>query len=142
MAESVEPVTLVTLYTSKALDEILRLLREKPPTGTVFLGTQGVSRPEANKIKQHGAGALYAPVYLLDPNDQIHKNRPVKIDPKLDKNPDFVGPPPPATPQDFPTPPARKRLPARDQRAWGLEIGRRFRDQVERERAILLKNHR
>jgi hypothetical protein len=120
------PVLLVHLYSAKALKLILPLLAgTERPAGTVFVGHYGINLGEARSIKREGAGALYAPTYLLDPADKLRNARPVVV--PNDLHPNFAGKlPSPAS--QFPSPAAKNRLPRERQREWGLELGRRFRD--------------
>jgi hypothetical protein len=136
------PVLLVHLYSQKALKQILPVLAQgQRPAGTVFLGSYGINRADAVLIKAQGAGALYAPTFHLAPqeNAALRDARPTPVPAAKDLHKQFAGKLPSPATQFSAT--ANKRLPRQDPRGWGLELGRRFRDQLETQRAVLKATH-
>jgi len=128
------PVLLVHLYTNKVLERILEGLAaaDLPDKTRVYVGTYGINEAEARMIIRRGF--LYAPAFQLfpDQNKEVRAKRPFrKALPQSPGDP-FAGP--------FPAP-AKQRLPTRQLHEWGLELGRRFRDQLEIKRASFKAKH-
>jgi hypothetical protein len=126
----IEPkrVLVVHLYRTDVLPLILRRLKadKRPDETGIFLGSYGIHRPEA-KVISAIPGAHYAPTFHLGPavNEDIRSGRHdlPKNTPPFDKA--FAG--------AFPADPNEPWLPdkkLRKPRAWGFEIGRRFRDKL------------
>ena len=119
-------VLVVHLYKPKALPEILARLKvgKRPPETEIFLGSYGIRLADAKAISAI-PGAHYAPTFHLGPavNGEIRSGRHdlPKGTPPFDKK--FAG--------VFPADPNVPWLPrGKIPRAWGFEIGRRFRDQL------------
>lgn len=118
-------VLVVHLYKPKALAEILASLKagKRPPETEIFLGSYGL-RPADAKAIAAIPGAHYAPTFHLGPavNLDIRSGRHdlPKGTPPFDTK--FAG--------AFPADPNVPWLPRRAPRAWGFEIGRRFRDKL------------
>jgi hypothetical protein len=118
-------VLVVHLYRSTALAPILTRLKadKRPPETELFVGSYGI-RPADAKLISAIPGAHYAPTFHLGPkvNRRIRSGRLdlPKNTPLFDKA--FAGP--------FPADPNVPWLPREKPRAWGFEIGRRFRDQL------------
>jgi len=118
-------VIVVHLYKPNTLDQILARLQagKRPPETEIFIGSYGIRRRHATLIDAI-PGAHYAPTFHLAPkrNARIRSGRLdlPKGTPPFDKA--FAGP--------FPADPSVPWLPKEKPRAWGFEIGRRFRDQL------------
>lgn len=118
-------VLVVHLYRPKALAEILASLKagKRPPETEIFLGSYGLRLADAKAIAAI-PGAHYAPTFHLGPavNVDIRSGRHdlPKGTPPFDTK--FAG--------VFPVDPNVPWLPRRAPRAWGFEIGRRFRDRL------------
>jgi hypothetical protein len=123
-------VLVVHLYRPNALAEILARLKagKRPPETEVFLGSYGIRHLDATLISD--IGAHYAPTFHLGPavNVDIRSGRHdlPKDTPPFDN--EFAG--------EFPVHPDEPWLPREKPRAWGFEIGRRFRDQLRAEQKI------
>lgn len=119
-------VLVVHLYRPNALEEILARLKagKRPKETELFLGSYGI-RPAQAKLISAIPGAHYAPTFHLGPkvNARIRSGR---LD--LPKN---TAPFDKAFAGAFPADPHVPWLPTgKAPRAWGFEIGRRFRDQL------------
>jgi hypothetical protein len=99
-----------------------------PAGTTVYVGTYGPNREVANDIAEL-RGGLYALPFSIRPGtsrwayagaDLLTREERASVDPA------FLGPVPRTS--------AASPLPSRGQYLWGLELGRRFRDQVRRSR--------
>jgi hypothetical protein len=123
-------VLLVSFFTPEALARILHCLAAKRrPVGTeVVAGTYGINAQTAVAIATV-RGGRYAPIFNLDAERtaRIRAKRPLgpAIAKVLDQT--YEGPIPP----DSKDP----RLSGSDCRNWGIELGRRFRDQLRQARA-------
>ena len=120
------PVLVMHLYTDKARAQILKQLKAKrrPPGTTVFLGRYGVNREDAAAIAAAGMPTVhYAPTLHLALKDTADLRAKRRLPPEEAKKvaPELSG--------RFPSIP-QKLLPSSKPRAWGVELGRRFRDQL------------
>jgi hypothetical protein len=116
------PVALVTAFTESALDRILATIAIPPeaPVASWYIGSYGVNRTVAEKVAAI-PGCVYAPVFGIQPDvsrqarrkRQLTRAEAAKVDPE----------PAGAIPGDSAVPPSRQRV-------WGVELGRRFRDQL------------
>jgi hypothetical protein len=121
---TVPPVLLVHLFTNDARTQILKRLKagKRPRDTEVFLGRYGINAEDSEKISAV-PGVFYAPTFHLSLGDtkDVRKARslPERDAKKVDQalNGAF-----PASPNEL--------LPASNPRAWGVELGRRFRDQL------------
>jgi hypothetical protein len=122
-------VLVVHLYRSSAFAQILTRVKagKRPPDTEIFLGSYGI-RPGEAKLISAIPGAHYAPTFHLAPKKNA-RLRSGRLDLPKDTAPfdkAFAG--------AFPADPAVPWLPLGKQpRAWGFEIGRRFRDQLRAE---------
>ena len=129
-AASAKPVALITAFTDAALTVILREIAAgpQPPKARWFVGTYGISKKIAGLVADT-PGCDYAPVFSIQPatSKAVRKKRGLsaKVAAQLDK----------AHAGEIPGSAAGQVLPPRDRRAWGLELGRRFRDQMRGARA-------
>jgi hypothetical protein len=120
------PVLVMHLYTDKARAEILKRLKAKrrPPGTMVFLGRYGINPGDAANIAAAGIPDVhYAPTLHLSLKDTADLRAKRRLPPADAKK---VAP---ALSGRFPAIP-QKLLPASNPRAWGVELGRRFRDQL------------
>jgi hypothetical protein len=122
---------LLSLFDARGLAAIAaRLKRAPPPAGVpVFLGSFGISRVHEGLIKGV-PNARYAPMFSVQPDTSrdARGKRRVSSDEARQLDPDFAGP----VPED----PRRPVLPPTLHREWGIELGRRFRDQLRRQRTM------
>jgi hypothetical protein len=124
------PVLLVSFFSPEALSRIVKCVAaHRRPTGTeVFLGTYGINAQTAIAITAVRR-ARYAPIFNLDPQRtvRVRARRPLSrgLAKSLDQT--YEGP----IPSDTKDP----RLAGSDHRNWGIELGRRFRDQLRAARA-------
>jgi hypothetical protein len=124
------PILVVHLFTTKALEQILGQLKagKRPPGTKVYLGTYSVNNDHAAMISKFaktapGKGVFYAPTLhlSLEDTENLRKGRDLpeadakKVDPALNG--------------EFPTR-ANELLPTATPHAWGVELGRRFRDEM------------
>lgn len=122
-----KPVALVTVFSGAALERILATIAAlpKPAVASWYVGTYGINEQTAARVKAT-PGCLYAPVFGIQPANSAaaRKERP---DPKAAPlDPAHTG----EISQSSAVPPSPQ-----DGRAWGVELGRRFRDQLRVERA-------
>ena len=122
------PVIVVHLFTTKARAQILQLLKtqKRPPGTKVFLGRYGTNDQDAAIISAI-PGVFYAPTLHLSVDDTVRYRKKRRL-PAADAkkvDPELAG--------EFPTR-AKELLPTVNPRAWGVELGRRFRDEL-REKA-------
>ncbi len=118
-------VLVVHLYKPKAFAEILARLKagKRPPETEIFLGSYGI-RPAHAKAIAAIPGAHYAPTFHLGPavNVDIRSGRHDLPNGTPPFDTKFAG--------VFPADPNVPWLPREKPRAWGVEIGRRFRDKL------------
>ena len=124
------PILVVHLFTTKALKQILAQLKAgKRPQGTqVYLGTYSVNDEHAALIAEFsktppGKGVFYAPTLHLSLKDTktLRKGRDLpEADAKKVEQ---------ALKDEFPHRP-NDLLPTATPHAWGVELGRRFRDDM------------
>jgi hypothetical protein len=120
------PVALVTNYSKVAFPRILSEIEAgpRPPIADWYIGTYGISEPEANAVET--AGLKYAPVCAIQPHSskKLRAARRVTKDEANLLDPQFAG----KIPGSDVVPPVKPR-------EWGIEFGRRFRDHMRRKRA-------
>ena len=125
------PVLLLSLFDARGLSVIAaRFKNAPPPAGVpVFLGSYGISRVHQGLIDGM-PNAHYAPMFSVQPETSrdVRSKRRVTSDEAPLLDPAFAG----AVPQD----PRRPVLPPILHREWGIELGRRFRDQLRRQRTL------
>jgi hypothetical protein len=123
----VGPVLLASLFEEPALAEFTRQLaaQQLVPVADAFLGSYGISRADAQVIAPVGQ---YAPIFAVQPQTSAaaRANRHLSPDETAAVDPTFSGP----VPQD----PRLPVLPPADERNWGIELGRRFRDALRHAR--------
>src|SRR6266545_1833951 len=119
------PVAVIAAFNTTALPEILAEIAggPQPPIADWYLGTYGIEPADARKIK--AKGCRYAPVFGVQPSTsagfRAGRKLPAADEAKLE--PTFKGP----IPGDGVIPPEQPR-------AWGIELGRRYRDAMRKRR--------
>ena len=122
------PVALITTFSKNALPGILAAIEAgpQPPVADWYVGTYGISKAMASEIT--ATGCRYAPVFAIQPKTtlrarekrQVPKDHDSLLDPALAGEIPGKGaviPPPP------------------NRRAWGIELGQRYRDAMRKWRA-------
>jgi hypothetical protein len=124
-------VVVVHLYKQDALPLIVSSLKsgQWPDKTEFFLGSYGIRPSDANVIGKL-PGAHYAPTFHLAPKENAdfrsgRHDLPPNTAP-FDK--EFAG--------EFPVHPNEPWLPREKPRAWGFELGRRFRDKLRSEQQL------
>ena len=129
-ADASKPVALVTAFTDAALTVILQEIAAgpRPPVAQWFVGTYGINRQVANLVADT-PGCTYAPVFCIQPttSKQARMKRRVAAEVATHLDPAHAG--------EIPGTSSGRVLPPGDRRAWGLELGRRFRDDIRGARA-------
>src|SRR5215211_4444032 len=121
-----KPVAVVAAFSAGVLPRILDTIAggPQPPAADWFLGTYGVNK-RASELICAAPGCKYAPVFGIQPHTSAAAREGRKLPraqaAKLDRTRAGHIPGPGVVP---PT----------DQRAWGIELGRRFRDQIRANR--------
>lgn len=126
MAGPEKPIALVTVFSALVLQRILDEIAAgpKPPIADWFVGTFGVNKAVAAQVAAV-PGCRYAPVFCVQPQTGLQlrlRRRVSKEHTALVGDAVHAG--------EIPGSSQQQVLPPRDRRAWGLELGRRFRDQV------------
>jgi hypothetical protein len=123
-------VLLISLFDTRTLRQIVSRLRQAPPPADtrIFCGTYGISREQERLVKSIANGH-YAPMFSIQPqtSGDVHKKRLVTAAEAKHLDQTFAGP--------IPADPRIPVLPATQPREWGIELGRRFRDQLRRQRS-------
>jgi hypothetical protein len=119
------PVLVLHLYSAKARARILnRLKAQRRPDGTeVYLGSYNINPDDIEALKKEAIPNVhYAPTFHLAANENLDlkaaRPRPPRGSPLLSKELD--GP--------IPMHPQHTRIASKNPHAWGVELGRRFRD--------------
>ena len=117
-----KPVAVVAAFSAGVLPRILDTIASgpQPPAADWFVGTYGVNR-RASELIRATPGCKYAPVFAIQPHTSAAAREGRKLTRTqaalLDRT--RAG-----------RIPGSDTVPPTDQRAWGLELGRRFRDQI------------
>jgi hypothetical protein len=117
-----KPVAVVAAFSAGVLPRILDTIAAgpQPPVADWFVGTYGVNG-HASELIRATPGCKYAPVFGIQPHTSASAREMRRVTRAqamlLDRT--RAGPIP-----------GTDAVPPIDQRAWGLELGRRFRDQV------------
>lgn len=121
------PVALVTNFSKTAFPRLLAEIEAgpRPPIADWCIGTYGISKPMADAIA--AARFRYAPVFAIQPrtSKRIRERRRVRKAETELLDPEFAGK----------IPGGNAVLPPANQRAWGIEFGRRYRDYIRRQRS-------
>jgi hypothetical protein len=121
-----KPVAVIAAFGATSLPRILEAIADgpQPPAADWFVGTYGVNKRASELIVQV-PGCRYAPVFGIQPHTSArarkHRDVPRQLAARLDRT--RTG----AIPGDEAVPPSEPRV-------WGLELGRRFRDQIRANR--------
>jgi hypothetical protein len=132
MSEVTKPIALVTAYGAKALDRILAEVRSgpQPPIADWYIGTYGINPVDAAKIARV-PGCHYAPVFCFQPGNsmKVRKQRPMHRR-RLGQAADTVhiG--------EIPGSSANRVIPTSEVSVWGVELGKRFRDELRAARVL------
>ena len=125
-----EPLLLISLFNGRTLAAIAARLEDAPPPEDVpiFIGSYGINRAHAGLISEI-PNAHYAPMFSVQPETSrdVHARRAVTKEEARNLDDEFAGP--------IPKDPRTPVLPPSRHREWGIELGRRFRDQLRRQRA-------
>ena len=120
-----KPVALIAAFSGIALPRILAEIADgpQPPIADWFVGTYGIDPSDARKIRN--SGCRYAPVFgiQLSTTEGFRAGRKLPAADEAQLEPTFKGP----VPGDGVIPPERPR-------AWGIELGRRYRDAMRKRR--------
>ncbi|MGZ4357246.1 MAG: hypothetical protein ACXVRU_10590 [Gaiellaceae bacterium] len=123
--EGSKPVALITTFEDAVLPVILAEIAAgpQPPVADWFVGTFGISPSTATQVAAT-PGCRHAPVFGIQPGTSKHARKGRQVSSadaaKLD----------PAHQGEIPGTSAGQVIPPGDRRAWGLELGRRFRDEL------------
>ena len=130
MATPAKPVSVITVFGTDVLPRILGEIKAgpTPPRADWFVGTFGVNKPMAAQIV--AAGARYAPVFCVQPTTGKQTRLRRQLPPAEAAR---IGDA--AHAGAVPGTADGVVLPGADRRAWGVELGRRFRDQMRAARA-------
>lgn len=119
------PVAVIAAFSKAALPEILAEIAAgpEPPIADWYVGTYGIDPADARKIERKGC--RYAPVFGIQPSTSAGFRAGRKLPPEDEAKlkPTFKGP----IPGDDVIPPEKPR-------AWGIELGRRYRDAMRKRR--------
>ena len=125
-----KPIALIAAFSGVALPRILDEIADgpQPPIADWFIGTYGIDPADARKIK--AKGFRYAPVFgiQLSTTEGFRAGRRLPAADEAKLEPTFKGP----IPGDGVIPPERPR-------AWGIELGRRYRDAMRKRRQAGVK---
>ena len=125
-----KPVALIATFTDAVLPVILDEIAAggDPPVADWFVGTYGVNAATARRVEAT-PGCGYAPIFSVQPPNsrraRLGRHVPPPVAAVLD----------PARAGAIPGSSAGAVVPPSDRRAWGLELGRRFRDDLRAARA-------
>jgi hypothetical protein len=120
-----KPIALIAAFSGVAFPRILAEIADgpQPPIADWYVGTYGIDPAQARKIK--AKGCRYAPVFgiQLSTTEAFRAGRKLPAADEAKLEPTFKGP----IPGDGVIPPERPR-------AWGIELGRRYRDAMRKRR--------
>ena len=130
MAGQEKPVAMVTVFSAAAEQRVLDTIAAgpKPPIANWFVGTYGINKVTAAKLAE--AGCKYAPVFCIQPTTgrRARMRRQLsKEDAAVVGDVEHAG--------EVPGTSEGKMIPTRDRRVWGVELGRRFRDDIRAARS-------
>jgi hypothetical protein len=121
------PVALITNFSKTAFPRILSQIATEPgpPVADWYIGTYGISKPMAEKIA--AKGFKYAPVFAIQPHTsaKVRAERRVRKAEAALLDPAFAGK----------IPGSGAIIPPTKRRAWGIELGQRYRDYMRKQRA-------
>lgn len=126
MAGQEKPVAVVTVFSAVAQQRLLDTIAAgpKPPVADWFVGTFGINKATAAKVAGI-PGCRYAPVFCIQPDT----GKQARLRRRLSKEQAaLIGDD--AHAGEIPGTSEGTVIPARDRRVWGVELGRRFRDDI------------
>ena len=131
MAGPGKPVALITVFGADVLPRILKEIASgsTPPRADWFVGTFGVNKEVAAAVTGV-PGVRYAPVFCVQPQT----GKQTRMGRRLSKE-DAAKIGDLAHAGEIPGTTAEVVIPAGDRRTWGVELGRRFRDQLRAARS-------
>ena len=125
MANGSKPVALVTTFGDAVLPLILDEIASgpQPPVADWFIGSFGINASTAAKVAAT-PGCQYAPVFGIQPrtSKQARKGRKLSTTDEAKLDAAHAG--------EIPGSSTGEVIPPADRKAWGLELGRRFRDEL------------
>jgi hypothetical protein len=135
MPDNNRPVALVTVFSGAVLQRILDAVAAgpSPPIADWFIGTFGVNQAAAEAIAAV-PGCRYAPVFCIQPRTGKRTRLRRRLSPQ-----EAAQLPDTTHAGEIPGTSAGEVIPAGDRRAWGIELGRRFRDEMRSARARGIK---
>jgi hypothetical protein len=124
------PVALITAFTEPVLPRILEEIGDgpDPPVADWFVGTYGVNNSIAQRVVAT-PGCKYAPVFSIQPDNSRQARLRRRVPPEVASQLEA------AHSGEIPGSSSGAVIPPGDRRAWGLELGRRFRDELRAVRA-------
>jgi hypothetical protein len=130
MAGAQRPVALIAAFSDAVLQRILDEIAAgpRPPVADWFVGTFGVNKAAAERVAGV-PGCRYAPVFGVQPSTSMQARLKRRLPTALASQ---VGDA--AHAGEIPGSSDREVIPPRDRRAWGIELGRRFRDDLRANR--------
>jgi hypothetical protein len=126
-----KPVALITVFSAAAQQRVLDTIAAgpRPPIANWFVGTYGINKAMAAKVAAI-PGCKFAPVFCIQPTT----GRRARLSRRLSKqDAAIVGDAEHAG--EIPGTSDGRVIPPRDRRVWGVELGRRFRDEMRAARA-------
>jgi hypothetical protein len=125
MAGPEKPVALITVFSAAVEQRVLDTIAAgpKPPIANWFVGTYGINKVTAANVAE--AGCKYAPVFCIQPTTGRRarmQRRLSKEDAAVVGDIEHAG--------EIPGTSDGSKIPPRDRRVWGVELGRRFRDDI------------
>jgi hypothetical protein len=125
-----KPVALITLFGDAVLPRILAEIAAgaSPPIADWFIGTYGVNRATAARISAT-PGCHYAPAFSIQPDTSKQTRLRRRVSKEVASHLDD------AHAGEIPGTSTGTVIPPSDRRAWGIELGRRFRDELRAARA-------
>jgi hypothetical protein len=125
------PVALITAFSDAVLQRILNEIAAgpRPPVADWFVGTFGVNKAAAERVAGV-RGCRYAPVFGIQPATSMQARLKRRLSKELASR---VGDA--AHAGEIPGSSDRQVIPPHDRRAWGIELGRRFRDELRANRS-------
>jgi len=132
MAAPRKPIALIALFSPQVLQRILDGIAAgpSPPTADWFIGTYGVNKAAAEKILGV-PGCRYAPIFGIQPRTSMRARLRRRLS---QEDASRVGDA--AHAGEVPGSSAERVVPPQDRRVWGMELGRRFRDQMRAARSM------
>jgi hypothetical protein len=123
-----KPVALITAFSASVLPRILEAIADgpQPPLADWFVGTYGINK-RASELILAVPGCRYAPVFGIQPHTSARARQRRDLTRQLAAKVDRT--------RVGAIPGGDEVMPSSEPRIWGLELGRRFRDQLRANRA-------